>query len=119
MLVGLSPQTQFALIGFGGLLMTCTVGPVAAVVIDVTHPGLRSTGCSLLSIVQNLFGQALGPFISGALSDSIGLEAALAIVPVFSLFAAAALLLAARTYDQEKNFASDFTEARSGLADAM
>jgi MFS family permease len=118
-LVGLSPQTQFALIGFGGLLMTCTVGPVAAVVIDVTHPGLRSTGCSLLSIVQNLFGQALGPFISGALSDSIGLEAALAIVPVFSLFAAAALLLAARTYDQEKNFASDFTETRSGLADAM
>jgi 2,5-furandicarboxylate decarboxylase 1 len=43
----------------------------------------------------------------------------LAIVPVFSLFVAAALLLAARTYDQEKNFASDFTEARSGLADAM
>ncbi len=115
-LVGLSPQTQFALIAFGGSLMTCTVGPVAAVVIDVTHPGVRSTGCSLLSIVQNLFGQALGPLISGALSDSIGLEPALAIIPVFSLFAAAALLLAARTYDQEKNFASDFTVARGGLA---
>jgi MFS family permease len=117
--VGLSPNTQFALIALGGLLMTCTVGPVAAVVIDVTHPGVRSTGCSLLSLVQNLFGQALGPFISGALSDSIGLEAALALVPVFSLFAAAALLLAARTYDLEKNFTSNFTEAPSGLAGAM
>src|SRR5262245_4978145 len=36
----LSPQSQFALIALGGFLMTCTVGPVAAVVIDVIHPGV-------------------------------------------------------------------------------
>jgi MFS family permease len=110
--VALSPQMQFALIALGGLLMTCTVGPVAAVVIDVTHPGVRSTGCSLLSIVQNLLGLALGPFIAGALSDSIGLQAALAVVPAFSLVAAAALLLAARPYDLEKKFSSDLTQTR-------
>jgi MFS family permease len=115
----LAPQLQFALIALGGLLMTCTVGPVAAVVIDVTHPGVRSTGCSLLSIVQNLLGLALGPFIAGALSDSIGLEAALAVVPAFSLVAAAALLLAASPYDLEKKFTSDLIEARDAAAGVM
>ena len=36
--------------------------------IDVTHPGVRSTGASVLALFQNLFGLALGPFIAGALS---------------------------------------------------
>lgn len=117
--VGFSPQTQFVLIAFGGFLMTCTAGPVSAVVIDVTHAGVRATGCSVLSLVQNLFGLALGPFISGALSDAVGLEPALAIVPAFSLLAAAALLLAARTYDAEKQSAADFTEDRGDFAGAM
>ena len=34
----MSAQVRFALIALGGFLMTCTVGPVAAIVIDVTHP---------------------------------------------------------------------------------
>jgi MFS family permease len=91
--------------------MTCTAGPVSAIVIDVVHPGVRATGCSVLSLVQNLFGLALGPFISGVLSDSIGLEAALSIIPAFSLLAAACFLMAARSYETDKARANDMPVA--------
>lgn len=96
--LALSAQAQFALIAAGGFLMTCTTGPVAAIVIDVTHPGVRSTGASVLSLFQNLFGLALGPVITGALSDRVGLATALSIMPAFSLLAVAAMLMASRTY---------------------
>ena len=58
--IALSAPAQFAIIAFGGFLMTCTVGPVSAIVIDVVHPGVRATGCSVLALFQNLFGLALG-----------------------------------------------------------
>ena len=70
-------RAQFALIALGGFLMTCTVGPVAGVVIDVIHPGMRATGASVLALFQNLFGLAAGPFIAGVLSDLWALETAL------------------------------------------
>ena len=89
---------QFALLAFGGLLMVGSVGPTDAVVIDVIHPGLRATGASILSLARNLFGLAGGPLLAGALSDAYGLQFAMAVVPLFGLLAAGALLLAARTY---------------------
>jgi len=97
----IAAHTQFALLAFGGFLMTCTVGPVAAAVIEVIHPGIRATGASVLSLFQNLFGLALGPLIAGFLSDAWSLERALMTVPVFSLFAATALLIASRTYEAD------------------
>ena len=100
--IALAAPTQFLLIVLGGFLMTCTVGPSAAVVIDVTHPGVRSTGASVLSLFQNLFGLAIGPFVAGALSDSLGLETALALTPLFSLLAAGAMLMASRSYADDK-----------------
>jgi MFS transporter, Spinster family, sphingosine-1-phosphate transporter len=100
--IALSPASQFALIALGGFLMTCTVGPAAAIVIDVTHPGVRNTGASVLSLFQNLFGLALGPVVVGALSDALGLETALSIVPVFGLVAAGAMLMASRTYAADR-----------------
>jgi MFS family permease len=95
----LGKQAQFALFALGGFLMTCTVGVVAAVVIDVIHPGIRATGASVLSLFQNLLGLAGGPLIAGALSDAWGLERALAVTPWFSVLAALALLVAARSYE--------------------
>jgi MFS transporter, Spinster family, sphingosine-1-phosphate transporter len=105
--IALSGQTQFMLIVLGGLLMTCHVGPASAAIIDVTHPGVRSTGASILSLFQNLFGLALGPFIAGALSDSVGLETALTVTPLCGLIAVAAFLRAAVTYEADKNRAAD------------
>ena len=89
---------QFALILAGAFTMTGSIGPVAAVVVDVVHPAVRATAASILSLTQNLFGLAAGPLLTGYLSDRYGLPFALAVVPVFCLAAAAVLVLAARTY---------------------
>jgi MFS family permease len=106
----ISANTQFALLAFGGFLMTCTVGPVAAAVIEVIHPGIRATGASVLSLFQNLFGLALGPLIAGFLSDAFSLQTALMIVPAFSLLAAACLLIAARTFEADLKRAGEIAE---------
>jgi MFS family permease len=93
--------SQYALIALGGFLMTCTVGPVVAIVIDVIHPGVRATGASVLALFQNLFGLAAGPFLVGVLSDALGLQVALGVIPLFGLAAAAFFLLASRSYEGE------------------
>ena len=97
----LPASTQFALIALGGFLMTCTVGPVSAVVIDVVHPGVRATGASVLALFQNLFGLAAGPFLTGVLSDALGLQTALTLITAFGVLAAFFLLLASRSYEED------------------
>lgn len=93
--------TQYALIALGGFFVTCTVGPVSAIVIDVVHPGVRATGAAVLALFQNLFGLAAGPFLTGALSDALGLQSALTIIPAFGLLAAGFFVLAARSYETD------------------
>jgi MFS transporter, Spinster family, sphingosine-1-phosphate transporter len=100
--VVLTQASQFRLILLGGFLATCTVGPAAAIVIDVIHPGVRSTGASVLSLVQNLFGLATGPFIGGLLSDAVGLENALALTPLACVIAAAAFVAARDGYQTDR-----------------
>jgi len=99
--IAMTAQAQFILICFGGFLMTCTVGPVSAVVIDVIHPGIRATGASVLALFQNLFGLAAGPFIAGILSDAWTLEQALTAMPFFAILAAWAFLRASRSYEAD------------------
>jgi MFS family permease len=105
--LGLAPAPQFALIAVGGFLATCTVGPVSAIVIDVIHPGVRATGSSVLALFQNLFGLAAGPFIAGVLSDAWGIVPALVTTPLFAIVAAAAFLLASRSYAGDKARAAE------------
>ena len=105
--LGAGASWQFALIAFGGFLATCSVGPVSAIVIDVVHPGVRATGSSVLALFQNLFGLAAGPFIAGMLSDTWGIVPALTATPLFALVAAAAFLLAARSYEADKARANE------------
>jgi MFS family permease len=110
------PRLQMALILVGGFTMTCSVGPVSAIVIDVVHPGVRATGASVLALFQNLFGLAAGPVVAGLLSDSWGLQTALAVTPLFALPAAAAFLLAARTYEADAARAGDSLRPISSAA---
>lgn len=100
---GLLPvgRLQFGLILLGGFVMACTVGPITAVVFDVIHPAVRSTGGAVLSLTQNLLGLAVGPFLTGWLSDLWSLQTALTLVPLFSLLAAAAFLRAMRSYESD------------------
>jgi len=98
-----SLSLQLACIAVGGFVMTCTVGPVSAVVADVVHPGVRATGLAVLALFQNLLGLAAGPFIAGALSDAWGLPSALALMPAFGLAAAGFFAIAARSYEVDAN----------------
>lgn len=106
----LAPSAQLTAIAAGGFLMTCTVGPVAAVVIDVVHPGVRAAGSSVLALFQNLFGLAAGPFLAGILSDLWGLERTLTFMPAAAILAALALLTAARTYEADLDRAGEASE---------
>lgn len=108
--LALPPAAQFALIMVGGFLATCTVGPVSAIVIDVIHPGVRATGCSVLALFQNLLGLAAGPFLAGVLSDAWGLVPALSAIPLFALLAAGAFVRAAGTYEADKARAAEPVE---------
>jgi predicted MFS family arabinose efflux permease len=101
---------QFAVIALGGLVVTCSVGPVSAIVIDVIHPGVRATGSSVLALFQNLFGLAAGPFLTGMLSDSFGLVPALTAMPLFALIAAGAFMLAGRSYEADRARAAEPAE---------
>jgi sugar phosphate permease len=105
---GMQPGAdQFKLILLGGFFMTATVGVVSGVVIDVIHPGVRSTGSAVLSLFQNLLGLAIGPFLVGALSDQWGLQVALSVVPLFSILAAVFFLIAARSYETDAGSVAD------------
>lgn len=97
----LTGDAQFKLIIVGGLFMTCTVGVVAGVAMDVIHPGVRSTGGAVLSLFQNFFGLAIGPFLAGLLSDQWGLAQALSVIPLCSILAAVFFMAASRGYDKD------------------
>ncbi|MGE5089948.1 MAG: MFS transporter [Candidatus Levyibacteriota bacterium] len=89
---------QFGVILAGAVAMTASVGPIAAVVIDVVHPAVRATAAAMVSLAQNLFGLAAGPLLAGALSDAYGLPFALSVMPLFCLLAGALFVVAARSY---------------------
>jgi MFS family permease len=85
----------------GGFFMACISGVVTAVAIEVVHPGIRSTGASVLSLFQNLLGLAAGPFIAGWVSDAWSLETALTVMPAFGLLAAGLFMITSRCYEAD------------------
>ena len=94
---------QFGFILAGGLTMTAAIGPVAAVVADVVHPGLRATALSTVVVVQNLFGIAVGPLLTGLLADRYGLPTALAVMPAACAVAAVTFWYGSRTYVADRD----------------
>ncbi|MGX1759047.1 MFS transporter [Streptomyces lydicus] len=95
---------QYALIVVAGLPVAAALGTAPAAVIDVVHPSVRATAAGMAALVQNLFGLAVGPLLTGLLSDAFGLRTALAVMPLFCLAAAAAFRIGSRSY--EKDFAA-------------
>ncbi len=108
----LSPgNMQFAMIIAGAAVMTGSIGPVAAVVVDVIHPGLRATAAAVLSLTQNLFGLAAGPLLAGVLSDAYGLPFALSVIPLACLVASVMFIWASRTYESDLRDVADLEPA--------
>lgn len=85
---------QLLLICLGMLIATGTTGPGGAMVANLTHYSVHGTAFATLTLANNMLGLAPGPFITGRVSDLIGLHAAFQLVPLVSLAAAAVFFYA-------------------------
>lgn len=92
---------QYALILAGVFVAGGHTGAAGAVIIDVTHPGLRATAFAVMVLSNNLLGLAPGPIVVGALSDVYGLRVALGAAPFMCLASGAFFLLGSRHYRRE------------------
>ncbi|VVQ00435.1 Hexuronate transporter [Pseudomonas fluorescens] len=92
---------QLLLICLGMLIATGTTGPSGAMVANLTHYSVHGTAFATLTLANNLLGLAPGPFITGRVSDLIGLHAAFQLVPLVSLAAAAVFFYARCHYHRD------------------
>lgn len=92
---------QLALICLGMLIATGTTGPCGAMVANLTHYSVHGTAFATLTLANNMLGLAPGPFITGRVSDLIGLHAAFQLVPLVSLAAAAVFFYAKCHYHRD------------------
>jgi predicted MFS family arabinose efflux permease len=94
-------RLQFALIVAAVLFVGGHMGPVAALAVDLNHPGLRATALSVVTLVYNLLGLAPGPLVVGALSDAFGLRQAMMVIPLVCLGAAICFLIGSRSLPKD------------------
>ena len=80
------------------LLVGGTAGPASAMVANLTDPRIHGTAFATLTLANNLLGLAPGPFLTGMLSDHIGLLATLQWIPLAGLGATVAFALGRRHY---------------------
>jgi MFS family permease len=89
---------QLTLIGLGMFVAAGTAGPAGAMVANLTNPAIHGTAFATLTLANNLLGLAPGPFATGVLADHVGLQSALQIMPAIGIAAAAAFVVAKRSY---------------------
>ncbi|TDF86618.1 MFS transporter [Pseudomonas sp. H9] len=80
---------QLTLIGLAMLMVTGVNGPTIATIANLTHYKVHATAFAALTLVNNLLGLAPGPFVTGKVSDLLGLHSAFQLVPLMSIAAAA------------------------------
>jgi MFS family permease len=96
----LSPgPAQLALMALGIFVASGTWGPTTAVVANLTPTAIHATSLAVLTLLNNLIGLAPGPFVTGLLSDKLGLDVAFQLVPLTSIVSATFLYMAWRHYD--------------------
>jgi MFS family permease len=86
-----------------GLTIMAFVPAASAATQDVVHPGLRAMAYALCVVFQNLLGASLGPFFVGALSDTVGIARALAVLPLFLVISSFFFAAGARCYERDLN----------------
>lgn len=92
---------QLVLICLGMLIAAGTTGPCGAMVANLTHYSVHGTAFATLTLANNMLGLAPGPFITGRVSDLIGLQAAFQMVPLVSIAAAAVFFYAKCHYHKD------------------
>jgi MFS family permease len=98
----LSPSPlQLVLIAAGMFVAAGTAGPAGAMVANLTHATIHGTAFATLTLANNLLGLAPGPFVTGALADTFGLQTALQLIPAISIAAALAFLIGKHSYERD------------------
>lgn len=92
---------QLVLICLGMLIAAGTSGPAGAMVANLTHYKVHGTAFATLTLANNLLGLAPGPFLTGRVSDIIGLDAAFQLVPLISIASAAVFFYAKQHYHND------------------
>jgi MFS family permease len=92
---------QLVMICLGMLIAAGTTGPAGAMVANLTHYSVHGTAFATLTLANNMLGLAPGPFITGKVSDLIGLHAAFQLVPLVSIAAAAVFFYAMWHYHND------------------
>lgn len=92
---------QLILICLGMFIATGTSGPAGAMVANLTRASVHGTAFATLTLANNLLGLAPGPFITGRVSDLIGLNNAFRLVPLVSIVVAAVFFYARRHYHKD------------------
>jgi MFS family permease len=95
-------MAQLAVLALGVFVVSGIWGPTTAVVANLTPSAMHSTSMAMITLLNNLLGLAPGPFVTGLLSDRYGLVFALQWVPLASIVSAAALAMAYRHYDADR-----------------
>ena len=92
---------QYAIFLLAGMASIAWASSAIAVTQDVVHPGLRAVSYALCVITQNLLGSSLGPVVTGALSDRLGILAALEIASTTALLSCVLFYLGSRFYKRD------------------
>jgi MFS family permease len=90
------PEVFWSATALAEVLVFLNVGPLNAVIVGVAAPAIRATAVAVNILCLHLFGDALSPWVVGALSDRFGLRAALAIMPPMLLLSGGLCLAAGR-----------------------
>lgn len=99
----LSPPgpAQLALMGCALFVVAGVAGITGAMVANLTPRAIHGTAMAVLALSNNLLGLAPGPWITGWLSDRIGLLDALKVLPIPCLLCALAMAMARKDYRAE------------------
>jgi MFS family permease len=92
---------QYGIFLLAGIASIAWASSAIAVTQDVVHPGLRAISYALCVITQNVLGSAMGPIVTGALSDRFGILTALKIASCMALISFALFYLGARYYKRD------------------
>jgi MFS family permease len=98
----LPPGTpQLVLLGVAMFLVAGTVGPVGAMVANLTPLAIHGSAFATLTLANNLLGLAPGPILAGWFADGIGLANAFSLLPVPCLLAALTFAVMRRSYQRD------------------
>lgn len=89
---------QLLVLGVAMFLVAGTVGPVGAMVANLTPLAIHGSAFATLTLANNLVGLAPGPILTGRIADAIGLDNAFRLLPIPCLLAALAYALMRRSY---------------------